>query len=263
MTFIIAEVGVNHDGNMRAAAALIDAAKQAGADAVKFQHFNSQRLWGDDRIAQYELSDAEILNLKWRCDQVGIEFMCTPFGVAEAEFLAPLVKRMKVASGCIGRRDLLQAVRDTGLPVILSTGMATIEDVAQAMRDLGYDNPGVCKQPYTLLHCTSAYPCPLAEVNLAAMEVLRWGYGERCAIGYSDHTEGLSVALAAVARGATVIEKHLTLDRNAAGPDHKASIEPFTFRIMVDGIRAIEEAIGEPAKRVQPSEAQLRKVWRD
>ena len=252
MTFIIAEAGVNHGGDIGQAFLLCNAAKEAGADAVKFQHFRSMLLWGDARIEHLELSDAEMTNIAGHCQAIGIEFMATPFGVPEVEFLRPLVKRWKVASGCLTRFDLLAAVRSTGLPVIMSTGMADMHRIGAAVDALG--DP-------TLLHCTSAYPCPTADVNLAAMDALRTRWGASCPVGYSDHTPGIVIALAAVARGATVLEKHLTLDRNAEGPDHKASIEPKEFRIMVDAIRTIEQAIGKPEKRLQPSERAVAEAW--
>ena len=252
MTFVIAEAGVNHGGSISVARQLVDAAKEAGADAVKFQHFNSRRLWGDDRISHLELSDAEMANVAWRCKEIEIEFMCTPFGVPEVEFLAPLLKRVKVASGCLTNWPLLAAVRATGLPVILSTGMADMDRIQAALDVLG---------TATLLHCTSAYPCPVAEVNLAAMDALRARWGASCQVGYSDHTSSIVIALAAVARGATVLEKHLTLDRGQEGPDHRASIEPEDFRIMVGAIRDIEQAIGRPEKRLQASEAETAKAW--
>ena len=251
-TFVVAECGVNHGGDLGQAFLLCNAAKDAGADAVKFQHFSSQRLWGDDRIKHLELSDAEMLNVKWHCDAIGIEFMATPFGIPEAAFLHPLVKRWKIASGCLTRFELLAAVRATGLPVILSTGMADMHRIGAAVDSLGAP---------TILHCTSAYPCPLSDVNLAAMDALRARWGASCPVGYSDHTPGIVIAMAAVARGAAVLEKHLTLDRQADGPDHKASIEPDSFRIMVGAIRDVEKAIGTPEKRLQPSEAATAKAW--
>lgn len=251
-TFVIAEGGCNHQGDIGQAFLLANAAKEAGADAVKFQHFNSQRLWGDDRIAHLELSDAEMANVAWHCQAIGIEFMCTPFGVQEVEFLRPLVKRWKVASGCLTNFTLLAAVRATGLPVIISTGMADMARIADAVDAVA---------TAAILHCTSAYPCPVAEVNLAAMDALRARWGASAAIGYSDHTGGIVIALAAVARGATVLEKHLTLDRNAEGPDHKASLEPKEFRIMVEAVRTIEQAIGRPEKRLQPSERKVAEAW--
>jgi N,N'-diacetyllegionaminate synthase len=186
------------------------------------------------------------------CRVTGIEFLCTPFGVPEVAVLAPWVRRWKVASGCLTRFDLLAAVRDTSKPVILSTGMADMDRIAAAVEALG--NP-------TLLHCTSAYPCPTSEVNLSAMDALRARWGASCPVGYSDHTSGIVIALAAVARGAEVLEKHLTLDRGQEGPDHKSSIEPREFRIMVEAIRQIEKAIGRPEKRLQPSEAAVAKAW--
>ena len=254
MTFVIAEAGVNHNGDIGQAFLLCNAAKEAGADAVKFQHFRAAALQPEryDLLKPLELSDAEMANIAWHCQATGIEFMCTPFGVPEVEFLRPLVKRWKVASGCLTRFDLLAAVRATGLPAILSTGMADMGRIAAAVDALA---------PSTLLHCTSAYPCPVAEVNLAAMDALRARWGASAQVGYSDHTPGIVVALAAVARGATVLEKHLTLDRGAEGPDHKASIEPKEFRIMIEAIRTIEQAIGSPEKRQQPSEAAVARAW--
>ena len=249
---IVAEAGVNHGGDVETAFRLVDAAKEAGADAVKFQLFNSRALWGDDRIAHLEISRKHMAGLAQYATQRGIEFMCTPFGVSEVEFLAPLVKRMKVASGCIGRRDLLQAVAATRLPVILSTGMSTIEDVAVALADLE-------ARDVTLLHCTSAYPCALEDVNLLAMDELAVRF-ERD-VGYSDHTYGILAAIAAAALGAAVIEKHLTLDREAPGPDQAASIEPGAFAGMVASVRYVATAMGDGKKRVQESERALRKAW--
>ena len=260
-TFIIAEVGVNHGGDPHAAWTLAALAKDCGAAAVKFQAFNSQRLWGDDRIAHLELSEAQLGDVASHCTKLGIEFMCTPFGMQEVAFLAPLVKRWKVASGCINRPALLAAIAATHKPVIMSTGMSTLDDIRAALPFLGYWEPAQNPQSYALLHCTSAYPCPPDQVNLEAMGDLRFYFGDRCEIGYSDHTEGINIAIAAVAKGATIIEKHLTFDRNATGPDHKASIEPEDFRRMVAAIREVEAAMGDGVKRVQPAEAALRKEW--
>ena len=252
MTFIIAEAGVNHGGDLGQALLLANAATEAGASAVKFQHFNSQALWSDDRITHLQLTDADMVVIASHCRAIGIEFMATPFGVPEVEALRPLVKRWKVASGCLTRWPLLAAVRATGLPAILSTGMADMDRIEAAEAVLA---------PTAILHCTSAYPCPIADVHLAAMDALRARWGNVAQIGYSDHTHGIVIALAAVARGAEVLEKHLTLDRNAEGPDHKASIEPKEFRIMVDAIRTIEQAIGKAEKRPQASEAKVMEAW--
>jgi len=252
MTFVIAEAGVNHGGSLSIARQLVIEAKDAGADAVKFQMFNSKRLWGDSRIEHLQLSEGEMIYLAEHCHNLGIEFMCTPFGISEVEFLNPLVKRWKVASGCLQKKTLLEAVRATGKPVILSTGMSDMAKIQSALEVLG---------TATLLHCTSAYPCPVSEVNLRAMDALRERWGNSCQVGYSDHTQGIVVSLAAVSRGAEVLEKHLTLDRKAEGPDHKSSIEPNEFRIMVEAIRMIEKSLGDGVKKSQPSEAVTRKAW--
>ncbi len=249
MTFVIAEAGVNHNGDLGQAILLCNAAKECGADAVKFQHFHDLR----PEIAHLEMSDAEMANIAWHCKAVGIEFMCTPFGLPEVAFLAPLVRRWKVASGCLADLPLLRAVAATGLPVVLSTGMNGLAGVHDALMGLGW------RDDRTLLHCTSAYPCPIADVNLSAMDTLRRQF--KLPVGYSDHTHGITIAIAAVARGATVLEKHLTLDRNAEGPDHKSSIEPAEFRVMVSAIRTVETALGDGVKRRQPSEAATRRIW--
>lgn len=251
MTFVIAEAGVNHNGDMNTARMLIDAAKGAGADAVKFQLFKSRKLWGDDRIAHLELSFDQMAALASHCRVAGIEFMCTPFGVEELAFLKPLLKRVKIASGCLRREPLLEYAADTGLPVILSTGMATTEEIEGALMTM--------RGEVALLHCTSAYPCALEDVNLRAMEVL-FRYGKP--VGYSDHTAGILVAPVAVALGASIIEKHLTLDRYAEGPDHRASVEPSEFARMVQAIRGVEAALGDGVKRPRECEADLRRLWR-
>ena len=251
MTFIVAEAGVNHGGVYTEAVKLCDAAFDAKADAVKFQCFSSQKLWGDDRIKHLELSQAEFVNLSWHCKDIGIEMMVTPFDSEAVEFVQQLgVKRMKVASGCINRWEILDAI-DPKLPVILSTGMSRWDEIQAAVYRL--DNP------LTLLHCTSAYPCPPEDVNLLAMDALsQFGFP----VGFSDHTDNIVCAIGAVALGATVIEKHLTLDRNQDGPDHQSSIEPATFAEMVRSIRLLERSLGDGHKRVMPSEAALRKLWR-
>ena len=252
-TFVIAECGVNHNGSLLEAFRLADASKAAGADAAKFQLFNSEKLWGDGRIAHLELSQDEIRAVAQHCWAIDIEFMCTPFDVESLEFLLTLeVKRLKIASGCLTNNDLLYAAYQSGLPMILSTGMSTKEEIRKAI--------GTLAANVTLLHCTSAYPCPIEAVNLKAMDDLR---EFKRPVGYSDHTPGITIALAAVARGAVCLEKHLTLDCEAEGPDHKTSIEPDDFRVMVSGIRTVEESLGDGVKRVQECELELRKAWRD
>mgnify|MGYP001596766613 CR=1 FL=1 len=250
MTFIIAEAGVNHNGDYRTAWQLCGDAKKAGADAVKFQLFSSQKLWGDDRIKHLELSEAQLTNLAWHCKDIDIEFLCTPFDADAVRFLNPLVKRMKIASGCINRWEILDAI-DPKLPVLLSTGMSRWDEIRAAVNRL--DNP------LTLLHCTSIYPCPPEQVNLTAMQTLsEFGYP----VGFSDHTDNEFCAVVAVGLGATVIEKHMTLDRTQDGPDHLSSVDPVTFHRMVAAIRYVEKALGDGVKVVQPGEIELRKAWR-
>ena len=250
MTFIIAEAGVNHNGDFPTAIKLCDAAKERGADAVKFQHFSSQKLWGDDRIKHLELCEAELINLSWHCKDVGIEMMVTPFDAQAVEFVQMLgVKRMKIASGCINRWEILDMI-DPNLPVILSTGMSTMEEIEIAIDRIS--------NPITLLHCTSMYPCPPEAANLRAITALMdFGFP----VGFSDHTEDDVCAIAAVALGAEVIEKHLTLDRGQPGPDHQSSVTPWGFGAMVSAIRQLERALGDGDKRVMDGEQALRRAW--
>ena len=252
MTFIIAEAGGNHGGSLETALQLVNAAKASGADAVKFQLFESRKLWGDDRIKGLELSRVQMSDIAAYCKACEIEFMCTPFGVEEVQFLVPLVKRMKVASGCLARFDLLEAISATGLPAILSTGMSTLYDIGLALGRLKLLGT-------TLMHCTSSYPCRLEDVNLRAMDNLRTAFS--LPVGFSDHTNGITAAIAAAAKGAAIIEKHLTLDCNAEGPDHKASITPAEFKAMVMAIREVETALGDGKKRVLDCERPLRAAW--
>jgi sialic acid synthase SpsE len=244
MTFIIAEAGVNHNGEMYLAKRLIDSAKECGADAVKFQLFSSEKL-NRPELKKLELSTSQIHDLMEYCE--GIEFMCTPFDVQSLEVLINLgIKRIKIGSGSVHNADLMKAAIDSGLPLIISTGMLALEELSdlQALENV------------TLLHCTSAYPCPLSDANLNVLDFM-WE-----PFGYSDHTTGILVSMAAVAKGASVIEKHLTLDKHSEGPDHKASIEPHEFKAMVHGIRQIELALGDGKKRPMPSEAPAMKIWR-
>ena len=251
MTFIIAEIGVNHQGDVNLARSLIDSARGAGADCAKFQLFKSQKLWGDGRIADLELRFSDMEKLYRHCQDTGIEFACTPFGIDELHFLTPFLKRIKIASGCLRNFDLLYVAHQTGFPVILSTGISTIEEIEQAL--------GMLAANVTLLHCTSSYPAPVAEVNLRVMDTLHRHFG--LPVGYSDHTRGITVSIAAAAKGATVIEKHLTFDTRAKGPDHKASIESLEFTQMVEAIRLIESALGDGVKRIMPSEEGTRRTW--
>jgi len=251
MIEIIAEAGVNHDGSLANALLLVDEAKAAGANIVKFQMFSAKKLRRPE-LAPLELTRSEFEVIKEECDGLGIEFLCTPFDVDAVRFLAELgVKRMKVSSGCLRNYEILEAVRRTGLPVILSTGMATHSEASAAEVFL----KGAGGVPLTVLHCCSAYPAPPQDVNLLAMRRLCSPYG------YSDHTKGITAAIAAAALGASIIEKHLTLDCRAAGPDHAASIEPDEFRAMVKAIREVELMLGDGVKRIMPSERKTRELW--
>ena len=252
MTFIIAEAGVNHGGSYERAQRLVDTAKAAGADAVKFQLFSSKDLWRDDRIRHLEFTTDQMGEVYDRCIQVGIEFLCTPFSIESLGWVKKHCSTIKIASGCIAKYDLLRATDATGLPIILSTGMATYNDIREALAIIGDERT-------TLLHCTSAYPAPPDQLNLRAMEAMRH-FG--CPVGYSDHTDGILASVAAVAMGAEVIEKHLTLNRNSVGPDHKASIEPDQFALMVKQIRLVEMMRGSREKYVQPCEQLLFQQWR-
>jgi len=250
--FIIAEPGVDHDGSLDKAKRLIDAAKAAGADACKFQFFNSRKLWGDDRIGHLELRFEQIAQLHRYCETAGIEFMCTPFGVEEVVLLRPLLQRIKIASGCLGRRPILAAAMQTGLTLIVSTGMAGMEEVTRAVEFLRGAR-------LTLLHCTSSYPCAVEDANLRAMQTLTEVFA--LPVGYSDHTQGITVSIAAAAMGAQALEKHLTLDRTAPGPDHAASIDPAEFRVLVSAVRTVEAALGTGEKRLLRAEQSLRAKW--
>ena len=252
MTFIIAESGINHNGDLQEAMRLVVAAKRSGADAVKFQYFDSQRLWGDDRIAQWQLSLKQMQMLKEHADAQGIEFMCTAFDVQGLQEILPLLKRIKISSGCLPRVALLKAADSAGLDVLLSTGMAEPGGIEIVLRYFYHAS-------VTLLHCTSIYPCPVDQVNLLAIQILSNQFG--VPVGFSDHTATISVPIAAAALGATVIEKHLTLNRKAVGPDHLSSIEPHDFAAMVHGIRQVEQALGDGIKRIYPEEQKLREVW--
>lgn len=243
--FVIAEIGVNHQGDMSRVGQLILDAKKAGADACKFQLFRNR-----PEIEHLRLDEAQMKSAAGICAMIGIEFMCTPFHLEAVAFLDPLVKRHKVASGFLTDKAMLDAVCATGKPVILSTGMSEYKDVMKAIR---------ARNKLSILHCVSSYPCPDNEANLGA---LRWRYTQNFPIGYSDHTEGTLACIAAVALGAQIIEKHLTFDKKAQGPDHKCSAEPEEFADMVRQIRRVEKMLGDGIKRIMPSEEACAKVWR-
>lgn len=277
-TLIIAEAGVNHNGDIEIARRLIDAAAEAGADIVKFQTFSADRLVGADApLAEYqarnlagatsqhamlkrlELSTDDHRALIAHADGRGIDFLSTGFDIESVDLLQVLGARwIKVPSGEITNLPYLRHVGGLGKLLLLSTGMATLGEVEEALGAL--ERAGALHADITLLHCTTEYPAPMAEVNLAAMRTLREAFG--VSVGYSDHTEGIEVAIAAVALGATVIEKHVTLDRSLPGPDHKASLEPAELKAMVAAIRNVELAMGDGVKRATASEWKNREVAR-
>lgn len=273
--FIIAEAGVNHNGSLRLAKELIDAAKVAGADAVKFQTFKSEDLVTDSvdtagyqqkktgkkqkqlkMLKSLELDYSDFIDLKKYCDRKKIIFLSTPHSENALEFLDPLVPCFKIASGDLTNLPFLEKVAKKKKPVILSTGIATLQETVDAVKVI--KNTG--NKRIILLHCTTNYPCPLGEVNLKAMETLKHKFG--CIVGYSDHTEGLLVPIMAVTLGAKVLEKHFTLDKNLPGPDHKASIETDKLKEMVKTIREVEKALGDGIKKPTKSEGKIKKVIR-
>jgi N,N'-diacetyllegionaminate synthase len=274
--FIAAEAGVNHNGDPALARRLVDAAAECGADAVKFQTFRVDALVSRsapkagyqvettgagesqrDMLAGLELSLEVLAELKDRATKHGLIFFSAPFDEESADVLDALaVALFKVPSGEITNLPLLRHVAAKGRPIILSTGMADLEEVGQAVDAIR----AAGDPPLAVLHCLSAYPAPVGEVNLRAMDSLASRFG--CPVGFSDHTLGIEIAVAAAARGAAIIEKHLTLDKTLPGPDHRASLDPAEFGAMVRAIRAVESALGDGVKRPMPSEADTRRVAR-
>lgn len=274
---IIAEAGVNHNGSLERAFALVDAAAEAGVDYVKFQTFKADRLvTASSRTADYQKancdadSQLEMLRslelpfeafrkLSGYCASKGVGFLSTPFDAESIDFLASLgMDFMKVPSGEITNLPYLRKIAETRIPVIMSTGMSTMGEVEAAL-EVFYDN-GYSHEDIVLLHCNTEYPTPMADVNLLAMVTMRNAF--EVATGYSDHTRGIEVPIAATALGATVIEKHFTLSRELPGPDHKASLEPAELAEMVSGIQNVSDALGCPVKQVSSSEAKNRAVAR-
>lgn len=301
-TYIIAEAGVNHNGSVDLAQQLIEAAVEAGADAVKFQTFHAEALAGRgapkcgyqmaataqdesqlEMLKKLELDEASHRELYKACCKRGIQFLSTPFDPESAVMLAAEydVPYLKISSGEITNSLLLLAAAATGKPMILSTGMSTLDEITEALGVLAFgylsakgkpsrsafkkaysstEGQQILREKVTLLHCTSAYPVPYPEVNLRAMDTLRSMFGLK--IGYSDHTLGIAVPIAAAARGASVIEKHFTLDQKMPGPDHKASLEPAELKAMVCAIRQVEQALGDGRKVPTASEVENRGVAR-
>ena len=265
---IIAEAGVNHNGSLELAKELARVAKESGADIVKFQTAKLESVVSKyapmaeyqkvntgktqsqmDMLKKLLLSYEDFVDLSQYCEEIGIQFLSTPFDIDSIEFLSSLGCNLwKIPSGEITNLPYLERIGKKHQPIILSTGMSSLHEVSAAMDVLNYCGAG----KITLLHCTTEYPAPFDAINLKAMLTLR---NEFCVdVGYSDHTAGIEVPIAAVALGASVIEKHFTLDQNMEGPDHKASLEPAELKTMVSSIRNIELAMGSGIKEPAPSE---------
>ena len=269
-TLVIAEAGVNHNGDLNLAFRLVEAAAQAGADVVKFQTFQAQELATDQAnkaayqkdatggsesqltmLQKLELTPEHHVQLIDHCKCCDIGFLSTAFDPVSIDLLASLnLQHWKIPSGEITNLPYLRKIGSLKQPVILSTGMANLGDIEAAIDVL--EQAGTSRNQITVLHCTTEYPAPLNQVNLRALQTIAQAFD--VAVGYSDHTDGIAVPIAAVAMGATVIEKHITLDRAMEGPDHRASLEPGQFAAMVQGIRAIEHALGDGIKRPTASE---------
>ena len=301
-TLIIAEAGVNHNGNEDLAFALVDAAYKAGADIVKFQTFKAKNLVTKDAVqADYQVTNTgqkesqysmlKRLELSYDthhklvkyCNNLGIEFLSTAFDTESLSFLVDDlgITRLKLPSGEITNAPLVLEHARTGCDLIVSTGMATLSEIEQVLSVIafGYLNPSetpteesmhaayfseegkqLLKEKVTLLHCTTEYPAPFDDINLNAMDTMKNAF--KLDVGYSDHSEGIIVPVAAVAKGAVLIEKHFTVDKALPGPDHKASLDPIELKAMVDGIRTVERVLGDGIKGPRPSEVKNKAVAR-
>ena len=273
--FIIAEAGVNHNGDFRLAKKLINVAKQAGADAVKFQTFKAENVVTEtagmaeyqkenigskksqlSMIKELELSYKDFIKLKKYCDEKKIIFLSTPHSEDAIDFLEPIVPAYKIGSGDLTNLPFLGKIAKKQKPIILSTGMANLSEVREAISTIKKQE----NKKIILLHCTTNYPCPLKEVNLKAMLTLKKEFD--LPVGYSDHTLGITVPIMAVAMEAKVIEKHFTLNKNLPGPDHKASLEPRELEEMVKLIREAEKVLGSGIKKPTKSEEKIKKIVR-
>ncbi|WP_054023719.1 N-acetylneuraminate synthase [Bacillus sp. FJAT-28004] len=271
--YVIAEIGVNHNGSLETAKEMIVSARDCGADAVKFQMFRSEDLVSDqaalveyqkastsdstqlEMLRRLELDESAFLELKSFCDTLGVTFLATPFDTKSAYTLNQMgIEAFKIGSGDITNLQLLAAIGSFHKPVVLSTGMTTLGEIETAL--------AVLKQApkVALLHCTSAYPAPYDSINLRVIETLKPAFGG--IIGYSDHSVGMEVPIAAAALGYKILEKHFTLDRTMPGPDHQASMEPDPFKRMIEAIRHVELALGITQKRVTEVEEQTRELVR-
>lgn len=301
-SFIIAEAGVNHNGDLNKALDLIDVAADSGADAVKFQTFRAEALATPDAskaayqaqhtdpnesqvamLRRLELSESDHKNLKKKCGERGIRFLSTPFDRKSLAFLTDEmnINLIKISSGELTNGPLLLDAARRNVNIVMSTGMANIDEISEALAVIafGYCLPeaapsseafaeifaskqgqAVLREKVTLLQCTTAYPAPLEETNLRAMKSLRKTFGVQ--VGYSDHTLGTIIPVAAVACGAIIIEKHFTLDRSLPGPDHRASLEPDELKEMIEAIRIVEAALGDESKTLQSSERENKPIAR-
>lgn len=275
---IIAEAGVNHNGSLESAFKLVDVAADAGVDFVKFQTFKASKLVGENApLADYqaenlnqqksqfemlkslELSENEFQQIKAYCDKKHIGFASTAFDTESLNVILSLgITFLKIPSGEIDNYFLLKAIAKAGLPIVMSTGMSDMTEIENAFSLL--KESGMSEDNITILHCNTEYPTPMEDVNLKAMLAIQEELGVK--VGYSDHTLGITIPIAAAALGATVIEKHFTLDRNLPGPDHKASLEPKELKEMVKAIRDVEKALGKGDKIVTDSEKKNKSIAR-
>jgi N,N'-diacetyllegionaminate synthase len=267
-TIVIAEAGINHNGDIEIAKKLIATAQNAGADYVKFQTYKSENLVSSslgcalyqeknakanqtqyEMLKKLELSYGDFKELHCFCKETGIVFISTPFDLESIQFLNSLdMPFWKIPSGEITNLPYLEMIAKTGKPIIMSTGMAEINEIDVTLALLKKHSVS----DISILHCTTEYPAPYKNVNLKFIDTLKRRYGLQ--VGYSDHTEGIEIPIAAVVMGATIIEKHFTLDKNMPGPDHKASIEPQELKQMIDSIRHVEQAVGDGIKVISETE---------
>ena len=275
--YVVAEIGINHNGDMELAGRMIEAAAEAGADAVKFQNYVAEDFVGDPHATysyteadgrevtenlramfkRCELSRADLAGLARKCREAGMDWHSTPMDISGLDDLialdAPVIKN---GSDCLGHIPLIRAMGETGLPVVLATGMATLADVDEAVAALRETG----NEQIILLHCTSQYPTPASEANLRRIATLASAFGTL--VGFSDHTEGPYAAIAAVTFGACWIEKHFTLDRTLSGPDHRFSADPAELSELVRGVRYVEGALGDGTWRISANEAEGRRQHR-
>lgn len=275
-TLVIAEIGVNHNGDVNLAKKMVEVAKNCGADIVKFQTAHPEKIISkfapkadyQKKTTGEEESQLEMVKkvtlpfeaykeINKYCNEQNIEFMSTPFDIESIDFLDDLgQRRWKIPSGEVTNLPYLIKIAKTGYPIIMSTGMCDISEIESAIEVLKSNGCG----EITLLHCTTEYPAPISEINLKAMITLRNHFN--VTVGYSDHTKGIDIPIAAVAMGAEVIEKHFTLDKNMDGPDHKASLEPEELKKMIEGIRNVDIAMGDGVKKATESEKKNKLIAR-